>query len=266
MPGCRTDCIQRPLSLVFYKLGKVVSRYPWWFLFIPMVISAGLGAGFYFLPQRQANDIENEFTPIGGPAKSEREFVRTHFPTNDSGHFSAQRLYTEGSFVSLIAVSLSDDIINVNSFRELVKLDEMVQNISFTLKEQNANVILSFEQLCAKDMGGKCVTINPLLSKVQSNVDLIETIQITYPMFEGTTFLGTYLGGVTLNPNNTVQRAKAVRLVYYLREDSQQDKEKSLQWIEHFIKHVSHNIEMLQLKTVQVRKMVLSFLFSLFLL
>ncbi|XP_073485924.1 patched domain-containing protein 3-like [Aquarana catesbeiana] len=251
MTGCRTDCIQRPLSLVFYKLGKVVGRYPWWFLFIPMVISAGLGAGFYFLPQRQANDIENEFTPIGGPAKSEREFVRTHFPTNDSGHFSAQRLYTEGSFVSLIAVSMSDNIINVDSFRELVKLDAMVQNLSVTLKEQNANVILNFQQLCAKDMGGKCVAINPLLSKVQSNVDLIETIHISYPMFERTTFLGTYLGGVTLNPNNTVQRAKAVRLVYYLREDNQQDRERSLQWIEHFIKHVSLNIEMLQLKTVQ---------------
>ncbi|XP_077347156.1 patched domain-containing protein 3 [Lithobates pipiens] len=251
MTGCRTDCIQRPLSLVFYKLGKVVGRYPWWFLFIPMVISAGLGAGFYFLPQRQANDIENEFTPIGGPAKSEREFLRTHFPTNDSGHFSAQRLYTEGSFVSLIAVSMSDNIINVDSFRELVKLDEMVQNLSVTLKEQNANVILNFQQLCAKDIGGKCVPINPLLSKVQSNVDLIETIHISYPMFEGTAFLGTYLGGVTLNPNNTVQRAKAVRLVYYLREDNQQDRERSLQWIEHFIKNVSQNIEMLQLKTVQ---------------
>ncbi|XP_018422992.1 PREDICTED: patched domain-containing protein 3-like [Nanorana parkeri] len=251
MARCRTDCIQKPLSLAFYKFGKVVGRYPWWFFLIPMVISAGLGAGFYFLPQREANDIENEFTPVGGPAKSEREFVRTHFPTNDSGHFSAQRLYTEGSFLSIIAVSLSDNIINVDSFRELVKLDEMVQNLNITITKNNANVILNFQHLCTKVQLDECAAINPLLSKVQSNVNLIETLNISYPLFEGRTFLGTSLGGVKLNPNNTVQSAKAVRLVYYLREDNQQDRERSLQWIEHFIKYASQNIEILQLKNVK---------------
>ncbi|XP_040210229.1 patched domain-containing protein 3-like [Rana temporaria] len=250
MPGCRTDCIQRPLSLVFYKLGKVVSRYPWWFLFIPMVISAGLGAGFYFLPQRQANDIENEFTPIGGPAKSEREFVRTHFPTNDSGHFSAQRLYTEGLFVSLIAVSMSDNIINVDSFRELINLDEMVQNMSITVTEPDGDVIVNFQRLCAEVQERKCMEVNPLLSSVQSNLSLIETISISYPMFQGKSFLGTSLGGVTLSPNNTVEKAKAVRLVYYLREENEHDRKNSLLWIEHFIKSV--NIDSLQLKNVQV--------------
>ncbi|XP_073488832.1 patched domain-containing protein 3-like [Aquarana catesbeiana] len=250
MAGCRTDCIQRPLALVFYKLGKVVSRYPWWFLFIPMVISAGLGAGFYFLPQRQANDIENEFTPIGGPAKSEREFVRTHFPTNDSGHFSAQRLYTEGSFVSLIAVSMSDNIINVDSFRELMNLDEMVQNMSITVTQPDGDVILNFQRLCAEVQERKCMAVNPLLSSVQSNLSLIETLSISYPMFQGKAFLGTSLGGVTLSPNNTVEKAKAVRLVYYLREENEHDRENSLLWIEHFIKSV--NIDSLQLKNVQV--------------
>ncbi|KAM5158306.1 patched domain-containing protein 3-like [Mantella aurantiaca] len=250
MTRCRTDCIQRPLSLAYYKFGKVVGRYPWWFLLIPMVISAGLGAGFYFLPQREANDIENEFTPIGGPAKSEREFVKKHFPTNDSGHFSEQRLYTEGSFVSLIAVN--DNIINVDSFSELMKLDEKVQNLSITLVEHNANVSLNFQQLCAKVQGGECATINPLLSKIKNNVSLIETISISYPMFDRSSFLGISLGGVTLNPNNTVQSAKAVRLVYYLREDNQQDRERSLQWIEHFITSMSENIKMLQLKTVRI--------------
>nr|DBA25145.1 TPA: hypothetical protein GDO54_012710 [Pyxicephalus adspersus] len=252
MSRCRTDCIQRPLSLAFYKLGKVVGRYPWWFLFFPMVLSAGLGVGFYFLPLRETNDIENDFTPIGGPAKSEREFVRTHFPTNDSGQFSAQRLYTEGSFVSLIAVSFSDNIINVESFREIVKLDEMVQNLNITIRQPEVDVILIFQQLCAEVQGGKCVEVNPLLSSVQSNVSLIETISISYPMFQGKAFLGTYLGGVTLSPNNTVEKATAVRLVYYLREDNEPDRENSLLWIEHFIKYVSNNIKALQLKTVQV--------------
>ncbi|XP_072010195.1 patched domain-containing protein 3-like [Engystomops pustulosus] len=239
MSRCHTDCIQRPLSRAFRWLGKLVGRYPWWFLLIPFVLSAGLGAGFYFLPQRQANDIEEQFTPIGGPAKTEREFVRTHFPTNDAGQFSASRLYTEGSFVSLLAVSTSDNVLNSDTFEELMKLDEMVQN--FTVMDPTTNTTLTFQQLCAEVQGPKCISPNPLLSAVQGNVSLIETIHIQYPMFRNRTFIGTYLGGVQLNSGNIVQKAKAIKLVYYLREDDENDKEKSLQWINEFITFFSKN-------------------------
>ncbi|KAM4027413.1 patched domain-containing protein 3-like [Anomaloglossus baeobatrachus] len=248
MARCHTDCIQKPLSRAFSWLGKLVGRYPWWFLLIPFALSAGLGAGFYFLPQRQANDIEEQFTPIGGPAKSERQFVRTHFPTNDSGEFSPQRLYTEGLFVSLIAVSTSDNVINVKTFEELMKLDEMVQN--FAMTHFNTNETLTFQQLCAEIRGKACMTANPLLSQVQGNVSLIETINITYPMFQDQIFLGTYLGGVTVNSDNVVQNAKAIKLTYYLREDIESDKEKSLQWINQFIKFYTKNS--LQLAEIKV--------------
>ncbi|XP_073437841.1 patched domain-containing protein 3-like [Dendrobates tinctorius] len=248
MARCHTDCIQKPLSRAFSWLGKLVGRYPWWFLLIPFPLSAGLGAGFYFLPQRQANDIEEQFTPIGGPAKSEREFVRTHFPTNDSGQFSPQRLYTEGLFVSLIAVSTSDNVINVQTFEELMKLDEMVQN--FTVMDPAANENLTFQKLCAEIQGKTCMTANPLLSAVQGNVSLIETIPISYPMFQDKIFLGTYLGGVTLNSDDVVQKAKAIKLVYYLREDSESDGERSLLWINEFIKFFTKNS--LQLTEIKV--------------
>ncbi|XP_072010960.1 patched domain-containing protein 3-like isoform X1 [Engystomops pustulosus] len=248
MSRCHTDCIQRPLSRAFRWLGKLVGRYPWWFLLIPFVLSAGLGAGFYFLPQRQANDIEEQFTPIGGPAKTEREFVRTRFPTNDSGQFSASRLYTEGSFVSLLAVSTSDNVLHSNTFEELMKLDEMVQN--FTVMDPTTNTTLTFQQLCAEVQGPKCISSNPLLSAVQGNVSLIETIHIQYPMFENSSFLATYLGGVQLNSENIVQKAKAIRLVYYLREDDENDREKSLQWINEFITFFSKNT--LQLGEIKV--------------
>ncbi|XP_040289979.1 patched domain-containing protein 3-like [Bufo bufo] len=250
MPQCRTDCIQRPLSLGFGGLGKLVGRYPWWFLAIPLVLSAGLGAGFYFLPQRQANDIEDQFTPTGGTAKSEREFVKLHFPTNDSGQFSAQQLYTEGTFVSLLAVSKSDNVINVNTFRELMQLDEMVQNFTIQLSEPGA--VLSFQQLCAQDQDMQCIPANPLLSLVKDNVSLIETIRITYPMLQGRIFLGQYIGGVILDSDKVLQKAKALKLMYYLREDGKEDQDDSLQWINHFIKSISENVDKLQLKNIQV--------------
>ncbi|XP_068094358.1 patched domain-containing protein 3-like [Hyperolius riggenbachi] len=252
MAPCRTDCIQRPLSAAFSKLGKVVARYPWWFLTVPLVVTAGFGAGFYFLDQRQASNIEEKFTPAGGPAKSERKFVVEHFPTNDSTEFSPQRLYTEGLYVSLIAVSASDNILDVDSFRELVQVDEMVQNLSIKVTEHGAGAFVTFQQLCAKVRSGKCFEVNPLLTEVRENLSLIETINITYPMFQGRTFLGVYLGGLTMNPDSTVQKAKAIRFMYYLREDNSKDKDNSLQWIGHFLKSISENLENLQLRKVQI--------------
>ncbi|KAM3929227.1 patched domain-containing protein 3-like [Leptodactylus fuscus] len=247
MVRCKTDCIQKPLSRVFRWLGKLVGRYPWVFLLIPFALSAGLGAGFYFLPQRKTNDIEDQFTPIGGPAKTERDFVRKHFGSNDSGQFSAQRLYTEGSFVSLIAISTCDNVLNMNTFKELIKLDEMVQNITVT--EPGANTALTYQQLCAEVGEQGCMTVNPLLSKVKRNESLIETI--SYPMLQDSVFIGPYLGGVIRNSDNTtVQKAKAIKLVYYLREDGESDKNKSLKWINQCIKFFSNNS--LQLNQIQV--------------
>ncbi|CAH2282212.1 ras-related Rab-18 [Pelobates cultripes] len=254
MAGCHTDCIERPLSRGFYQLGKLIARYPWWFLLTPFVMSAGLGAGFYFLPQRETSNIEDQFTPIGGPAKSEQDFIKRHFPVNDTGQFSVQRLYTEGSFVSLIAVTLSNNIMNANTFVELLMLDEKVRNLAITMPEAGHDVNFKFHQLCAEVHGNQCLPSNPLLAAVQGNPNKIETINVTYPMFQNTTFLGTYLGGVTLGPEpeHIVQRAIAMRLVYYLREDSDQDRDNSLLWIDHFITSIPNELKALNLKDVEI--------------
>ncbi|XP_053571661.1 patched domain-containing protein 3-like [Bombina bombina] len=247
-----TNCLERPLSAGFRMLGRLVGRFPWWFLIIPIAISAGLGAGFIFLSQRQSNDIEEQFTPTGGPAKNERKFIMDHFPVNDSGQFSAQRLFTEGAFASLIAVSTSTNVLDINTFQELLKLDKAVRSLNITIPEFGSEVDFGYQQLCAEIQGPNCLSPNPLISAVQDNPELIEKVNVTYPMFQNRTFLGMYLGGVKLGPADTVLEAKALRLVYYLKEDKAQDRNKSLVWLNHFIKTIPQQIEELQLKTVQV--------------
>ncbi|KAM8967155.1 patched domain-containing protein 3 [Pelodytes ibericus] len=247
-----TDCIERPLSRAFRWLGKFIARYPWWFLVVPFLLSAGLGAGFYFLPQLQASNIEEQFTPVDGEGKIEQDFIKKHFPTNNSEPFSAQRLYTEGHFVSLIAVSSSDNILNTNSFRELLDLDRVVRKLNIKSPEPGHGELLYFQQLCAEVRGPQCLPSNPLLAAVQGNPDLIETINVTYPIFNTTNSLTVYLGGVTLAPQNTVQKAHAMRLLYYLKDTNEQDRNNSLLWINHFIKSITPEIETLQLKNIQV--------------
>ncbi|KAM4705181.1 patched domain-containing protein 3 [Rhinophrynus dorsalis] len=235
---CQTDCLEKPLSRGFRNLGKLIARYPWWFIVIPIVLSVGLGVGFCFLEK----SLEYQLTPEGDPVKDERGFIRMHFPINDSGQFSVQRLYSEGTFASLIVVSLSGNILNESSFGELQNLDIAVRSLSL---EPN----ISFQQLCAQINGSTCLPPNPLLNLILDNT---QKINITYPMFQNRTFWGTYLGGVTPGPSNIIWKAQALRLVYYLREDKELERDNSRKWLNHFIKSIPQQIEMLQLKSMNV--------------
>ncbi|CAB1349643.1 unnamed protein product [Coregonus sp. 'balchen'] len=158
MPSCHTDCIEKPVSNWFHKLGGFVGRNPWWFLLVPLFISAGLGAGFYFLEEREAHGIEDQFTPKDGPAKKERHFVKEHFPQNDS-EFSRLRLYTEGSYGSFIAVSKSSDILSEKAFEEIIYLDGRVREMGIGHER------LTYENLCAmKKLGGVVLNSSIIVS------------------------------------------------------------------------------------------------------
>ncbi|XP_063309215.1 patched domain-containing protein 3-like [Pelobates fuscus] len=241
MGRCHTDCLEKPLSKGFRHLGKLIAKHPWWFIIVPIVLSVGFGAGFCFLEQRQINSMEDQFTPVGGAAKAERDFVRIHFPVNDSGNFSVQRMYKQGTFASLIIVSLPDNILNRSIFEEVHALDIAVKGL---MCPSNS----SFYQLCAQVNGSLCLPANPLLAHMQN----IEDVTFTYPMFQNTVFLGLYLGGVTIGPQNRVIAAKALRLLYYLKEDSDHEQDNNLQWLNHFITTIPQKIHELQLKSIKV--------------
>ncbi|XP_053117841.1 patched domain-containing protein 3-like [Hemicordylus capensis] len=248
--GCHTDCVERPLSRALRALGALVGAHPWPFLLLPLALSAALGAGFVFLKGLEANDIEGQFTPRGGPAKSERRFVQEHFPTNDGEHFSAQRLTGEGTFVSFLAVAApGDSLLTAQAFAELQKLDAAVRGL------QAGG--LSFAQLCARS-SKKCLSPNPLLSIAQSSPGGIEAMlpRLTFPLFQGRVFLAPFLGGVKLRPGDEqarpVEAAKALRLVYYLQEDDAGLREKSNRWVETFLERIPDLLASLNLSSFRV--------------
>lgn len=39
------DCIERPLSVFFYKYGKFVAKHPWPFILAPIFITSALALG-----------------------------------------------------------------------------------------------------------------------------------------------------------------------------------------------------------------------------
>ncbi|KAL1276849.1 hypothetical protein QQF64_036472 [Cirrhinus molitorella] len=225
MAKCKTDCLERPLSLAFEKLGCVVGRYPYVFLLLSSFVAAVLGAGFIFLQERKANDIEDQFTPVNGPAKMERAFVVQNFPPSEE--FSPLRLSSEGTYASLIITDLcGKNILTEAAFNDILELDRRVKNIT------TGN---TFQNLCAKTKGN--CTSNPILDIINYNATAIVSSAITYPKNNGI-FLGAAIGGVALKPDSSeISSAKAVRLFYFLDEEKT---EESSEWLKGFLELLSN--------------------------
>ncbi|KAG7455215.1 hypothetical protein MATL_G00254230 [Megalops atlanticus] len=227
MARCRTNCIEKRLSAAFQAFGGFIGRHPLWFFVTPLLVSAALGSGFMFLKDREANDIEDQFTPVNGPAKKERQVVQDQFPFNDS-EFSQLRMYSEGTYASLIAVSRSENILTEGAFEEIIRLDEEVKALNVSMGGEQ----FTYSSLCATT-NGKCVP-NAVLDIINYTASEITKVNITLPLskFKGRfVFLGSQVGGV--EPNSTrKQNAKAIRFYYFLRENETASK----LWLDAFIK------------------------------
>ncbi|KAK2531248.1 patched domain-containing protein 3 [Columba livia] len=230
--SCRnTNCLERPLRRLFRGLGGVVAAWPWPFVLLPLLLSGGLGAGFVFLRQRQANDIEEQFTPTWGPAKADRDFVQRFFPTNDSERFSAARLPTEGTYAAFIVVATGNgSVLAPAARRDVLRLDAMMR-------------ARGYEKLCAVS-SGTCAIPNPL------QYDEAALENLTFP-FSGGLLLGTVLGGVQTDPDGRVLSARALRLLYYLREDGPAAAE-SRRWLESFLLEMPSELAALGITAVRV--------------
>lgn len=251
---CHTDCLEAPLSRCFQRLGTSVGMHPWLFLLGPALLTAALGTGLIFLPKEKEN-LEEQYTPIGSPAKAERRFVQGHFSTNDTYRFSASRTSSETNFVSILVVSLNRSLLKREVFEEVSKLDQAVQALKVV--HENGTQIL-YTDVCAK-YKTLCVPPNPLLYSWQVNSPSLDLSDITFPihnMSNHLIYLAGFFGGNILS--QTTERSqrlvdsRAMRLLYYLKTENPEDSERSKAWLIHFLDHFNDMTSSLALQETEV--------------
>lgn len=205
----------------------MVGSHPWWFLVVPLLLSAGLGSGFYFFQDRVANNIEEQFTPVNGRAKEERRYIQETFPGNES-MFSRLRLSTGGNYATLIATS-EGGVLTEEALRDIAELDSEIRSMVV----HHGNQSFAYQDLCAGVMGSR--TPDNILDVVVGN-----RVNLTFPWFhcENESFpLHGRLGGVKLCGNSSaVLSSRALQLSYYLRQD---DTTTDL-WLKSFLHLVSN--------------------------
>lgn len=233
MAWCHTDCIEKPLQICFRMMGHFIGSHPWWFLITPLIVSTGLGSGFYFLRDRTSNNIEEQFTPVDGSAKMERKYIEETFPGN-SPVFSQLRLSRGGSYAAVIAADRRD-ILTAETLHDVLDLDFKIKNMSVQIDNRS----FQYVDVCAEVMGS-CVS-NDIMDIIEYNANNIDTVNLTYPWHHSDfrsfpLFLS--LGSVRLNTEGSmIEHAEAIQLYYYLEEDN---KTLADLWLQSFINLVSN--------------------------
>lgn len=216
MVSCITNCIEKPIRVGFERFGKFVGLHPWWFVALPLVMSAALGGGFYFLQDLKSDNIVEQFTPKNGRAKVERRFFQETFPQTDT-EFSVLRLNTDGVFASVI-FSCRTNVLSAEVLEEILRIDGEVKGLVVNHSSRQ----FSFADICAT-VNGTCYP-NALLDVLNYNASNIHSVNITFSMYcpseSNCIYFGNDVSEVDVDENGVVKSAKAVRLVYYLQDNS----------------------------------------------
>lgn len=220
-----TNCVEKPIKSGLERVGRFIGQHPWWFVIIPLSLSATLGVGFYFIEDRKTNDIVQQFTPHNGYAKMEKHFFETFFQSNidkdddddnsEDNLFSALRLTTEGTYASAIFTSRTD-VLSEDALEEILLVDNHVKRMSV----EYDRLKFSYIDVCAR-VNESCQE-NILLKVLDYNASNIHGFNLTFPVYHdqalGDVHLEHSVGQVEVDRNGFVQSAKAVRLIYYLRQ------------------------------------------------
>ena len=222
--GCKTNCVDNFLKKLFYKFGKSIGDNPGYFVIVPFLLTALCASGF----QRVNFEADPEylFSPTNGEAKHERAMLEKHFPTNFS-QFDPSRTSEAGRFGRLIITAADGgSLFRTKVWREINFLDDLVRNVTIEWEGKN----MSYSDLCALAVNGYCWN-NDIL-EIGNYVGDIETgnLNLTYPLwisFETAKLyaLPMYMGGFELSEIETVEKVKALSLLYFL-DTSEEWKEK----------------------------------------
>ncbi|KHN86876.1 Patched domain-containing protein 3 [Toxocara canis] len=210
------DCIERPLSKLFYRYGRFVALHPLPFVVVPLLITFTCSIGFLHLDP--LTDAIYLFTPTNAPSKVERQIIHELWPLHDHNYIPG-RVVTQSREVQVIVAARDNANILEPPYSEAIRrLDLFIQN---RVKVVHNGRTYRYKDLCLEWRSEGC----PANKHVHIINDLFNHgINVTFPTVRfgaASGYIGGALGGVTLShgPNDTtvVAGAHAWFLVYHLK-------------------------------------------------
>ncbi|MFH4975532.1 hypothetical protein AB6A40_002241 [Gnathostoma spinigerum] len=210
------NCIERPLSRLFYRYGRFVSLHPLPFIAVPLLITAISSIGF--LDLRPLTDAIYLFTPKTAPSKMERQIIHNNWPLHNKNYIPG-RAVTQVRESQVIVVAKDGGNILERPYSDAVReLDLYIQQ-QITVNYNGTTY--NYSQLCLEWHSSGC----PGNKHIHIISDLYNHgLNITYPTTRfgsSSGYVGSALGGVklTYGPNDTIYlvSAKAWFMIYHLK-------------------------------------------------
>ena len=209
------NCAERCFAFVFSHYGRLISRFPYVFIAIPLIVALTSAAGMHKLTMY--SNAEYLFTPDDGRAKFDRQnmFEFNSLPIssqlsiqscdrvgvqgqgNDSAPLSTplgsdvQRQSTKCRFAhALIIAKPGVNLFDTAAFFRVSELDRRLTE--FKVRNQQGKLVETYETLCERSSTtGECLSAT--MSKRVNPIGLL--YGGTYPYFMNI-FIGPFLGGV----------------------------------------------------------------------
>ncbi|XP_067133283.1 patched domain-containing protein 3-like [Centruroides vittatus] len=213
------------LSKRLKELGLLIGRNPSYFVIIPVFVSMVLATGLS--KWHEEKNLKHLFEPKNTRHVTEEDSIEKLFPMNLSSGAYMERMNREPNIaIVLVTAKDKDTVFRRDVFREIIELDKIIQNIK---TEEN----FAYKDLCARN-NKRCLENSILLMSDGIQMMENETYSIKYPLSKKGKYdfelMSLFLGGVETNEEDYVKSAKALRLYYYLNDNSKLQRRRAKEW------------------------------------
>uniref|UniRef100_A0A915K0D5 SSD domain-containing protein n=1 Tax=Romanomermis culicivorax TaxID=13658 RepID=A0A915K0D5_ROMCU len=213
----RFGCLEKPLSKLCCRYALFVADHPFWFISVPILLTAILTAGYIY--KNDFNDVNHLYIPIIAPSVDERAAITGYFPQID-GTFTPSRSINEDGLVSLIITAQDEgNVLRPEHRKAVIALNEYLAD---KLTVNFNGVDYSYRNICMH-YAHYCHT-NPQLYALDAMFSHAGPFdQLTYPTVKHGSrqlYVGSTLGGVTVDPaSQQILEAKAWQLLFQMKAD-----------------------------------------------
>lgn len=208
------------LDEIFRALGYQVAFSPSYFILFPVFLTILALTGFQQIFHE--DDPELLFYPVTGPAPKEREVVESHFPINFSSNFLPNHMTRASGFARLL-LSTKDrsNVFKETVWRDLKEIDLFVKNLNVTYKGRTffyRDICAKWESNCYEN---RVMNLQPLIPDIEKG-----NFYVNYPIMLFPLILPMDFGGMTIDDKKgIIKTARSVSLNYFLRQNSDEEKE-----------------------------------------
>ncbi|XP_069118371.1 patched domain-containing protein 3-like [Argopecten irradians] len=224
---------EKRVGAIFERYGSFATHYPWYLIVVCLMLNTLMAIGL--MRVKSESHVEVLYTPMGSQAYTERAAVSHLFPDESGINFNMLSLVDLGMYGQvMIRTRDGSTILNDTLLEEVETIDGYINGIS--VQDPDTDQEKFYADVCALDADGcgiygKILFTNTFRSRMHIN-------NISYPKFNREAIAPIF--GNTTVENGTLIYASMVKLRYYLRTDTAENRYLSRQWERAFVESMEN--------------------------